>query len=359
MQYNMACVLNGGHLIPTRVISTYLSDMLALLQQKKEEEYQEMLAEFMAITKGDTSKKCRSEIIFDALRDIPLFDYIFSLDSDFMTNNVAALAVKVDAYLLNLVKPSEALLVNLQLPYVLGETPLIATFLVRADEQGAIKVDELFAKKGDAFSLMTKPLDKRLQNSVKYCGTPSANICILENPDEVKDLIAEATETLRRQNDGEERSHKIFVNRLNALFDVFSDSRVKLRYLNGSRLTFSAKSDGWHERQCAVEASSFVHFQRVKKSDPVKTVGEIVDLSFEVYEVFDLEAIENYDWSPCWTVQLDDSFMKDRPLNRLPEGFPLPAFYPEHIGAASPLNPINTTWKVMTYKEFLDLTKED
>lgn len=359
MQYNMACVVNGGHLIPTRTISTCLSDMLDLLKKEDEEAYRGKLAEFLLMTKGDTSKKCRSELIFDYLRKIPLFDCIFSQESEFMTNNVAALAVKADAYLLNLVKPSEALLVNLQLPYVLGEAPLIVTLLVRLDERGMIDVSELLTSEGDPLSLTAEKLDKRLENSVKYCGTPAANICILENPEDITDIITAVKEALGKKNASEKDPCKIFENRLDALFELFSDKRVKLRYLNGNRLALSAKSDGWHERQCAVEATSLVNFKRVAKSDPVKTITIPVGEGAGLWEEIDPDAIENYEWLPCWTVQIDERFAKERAVSTLPKGFPLPAFYPEHIGAASPLNPINTTWKLMTYNEFLELTKED
>ncbi len=360
-QNNIACVVNGEHFIPTQMVSQYLKDLLTLKQADDDIGYQKKLAEFLTLTRGNSEVPSRSAGIVDAFRKFPVFEYIFSQNSDFMSSNFELLCAKIDSYLLNLVKPSESLIVNLQFPYVLGEAPLFITLLIAIDAKGNLVIRELLADAKDPLSITAEKLDSRIANSLKYCGTPSANICILENPGELEKLLVEATTGLWEKNAKETSDTKMFINRLNALFSVFSDPAAKLKYLNGKRLSFSAKGNGWKEQQQVISVCGLLNVKMQEKKVPVKTfvVDDFVPTDgggiVQNKTVVDEEALENYFWIPSWSVELNERFKTEKTLNRLPTDYPLPNFYPEHVGAASPLNPISTSWKLPTYEELKKL----
>ncbi|MAL79712.1 MAG: hypothetical protein CMN55_11475 [Sneathiella sp.] len=357
-QNYIACLVNGEHFIPTKTVSQYLKDLLALKQADDDIGYRKKLAEFLTLTSGNSEVPSRTSRIVDAFRIFPAFEYIFAQNSDFMSSNFELLCAKIDSYLLNLVKPSESLVVNLQFPYVLGEAPLFITLLIGNDAEGNLVIRELLTDSKDPLSITAKKLDSRIANSLKYGGTPSANICILENPEELEKILAEVTTDLWAKNAKETSDTKMFINRLNALFSVFSDPAAKLKYLNGKRLSFSAKGNGWKEQQQVISVSGLLNMKMQEKETPVKTyvVDDFIPTDgggiVQKQTVVDEQALENYFWIPSWSVELNERFKAKKSLNRLPMDYPLPSFYPEHVGAASPLNPISTSWKSPTYEEF-------
>ncbi|MCF8466966.1 MAG: hypothetical protein K9G33_06150 [Sneathiella sp.] len=366
-RYNMACLLQGGHLIKTEEVAANLQELLKLKKANNKEKYAQMLSDFMEATKGNIETMPRSELIINSFRQLPLIDLIFRQNSDFMARNFEALCVKIDAYLLNLVRPSEKLVVNLQFPFVFDGAPAFITLLVGVGENNIIKVEELMTDASDPLSLTARTVDPRLANSLKYCGTPSANICILENPKEMETKFIEASKALWKLNKDETSANQIFINRLNCLFSVFSDPAVELRYLSGNRLVVSSKDKDWDNICRAINGTGFLNSQYRIKANPIKTVTvdngwydgyDGVWISDEV-ENADKTAVENYDWRPILTVELSEKFKieKAKTLNELPSGFPEPVAYPEHIGAASPLNPMSDTGELLSEESFNKLVR--
>src|SRR5690606_15889985 len=105
-----------------------------------------------------------------------------------------------------------------QLPYVLGKAPLFIPLLVCVDEKDKLIVRELLTKAGDPLSISAGKLDQRITNSLKYCGTPSADICILENPQEMEEIFSNSALNLWKKSETETSDGQIFINRLDALF---------------------------------------------------------------------------------------------------------------------------------------------
>lgn len=365
-RYNMFCVLQGGHLIKTEEVASRLQELMKL-KEENSDEYAIKIEAFMEATRGDTGKIPRSEQIVNSFRKMPLFEFIFQQNSNFMARNFEALCVKIDGYLLNLVKSNEQLIVNLQFPFVFGGAPAFVTLLVSVDENDGVKVEELFTDSSDPLSITAKSVDPRFANSIKYCGTPSANICILENRGQMESRFAEVSSSLRALVKDETSDRQIFINRTNALFSAFSDPLVKLRYLNGKPLAISSKDENWNDICRAIDATGLITTKYALKKNPPKTM----EITFEWYsesllndDVQDVpvsDAIENYDWPTILTYELSEKFMveKAKQLNELPSGFVPPTAYPEHIGAASPLNPMNDTGESLTEETFNILTGKD
>ncbi|MEX1035292.1 MAG: hypothetical protein WDZ54_05010 [Sneathiella sp.] len=369
-RYNMACLLQGGHLIKTEDVAADLQELLKLKKSGDKEKYTQKLKAFLEATKGNSETVPRSEMIINSFRQLPLIDLIFQQNSDFLARNFEALCVKIDSYLLNLVKPSEKLVVNLQFPFVFDGAPAFITLLVSVGDDNIIKVEEILTDASDPLSLTAKAVDPRLANSLKYCGTPSASICILENPKEMEPKFVEVAKSLWELNKDETSASQIFINRINSLFSAFATPDIKLRLLSGTPLALDKNEDDWDVRRTEMTKMGMLPSSTViRKGLPNVLEEEEPDphglakhgiIPSIIYSVVN-PVPNNFEWRPILTFELSEKFKieKAKTLNELPSGFSEPVAYPEHIGAASPLNPMSDTGKLLSEETFNKLTRKD
>lgn len=362
-RYNMSCVLNGGHLIKTEKIADDLAELLSLKNAKDDKAYDKKLKEFMDATKGDTETPSRSALIVDSFRQLPLFDLIFQQKSEFMERNFGALCVKIDAYLLNLVKPTDKLGMILQFPFALGRAPRLMTLLISLDNDGNIKIEDPFIDATDPCSLTAKTVDKSLADSIKYSGTPSASLFLLENPEEMEGKFNDALKQLTKLKKEDSSDNQTFINMVETVYSVFGDPSAKVKFLNNKPLALSSKGDDWESHVKTMQVSGFLLSSTDIRADgpnvKFKDDPDFDDLMYgygqEPEEIPYIEvpaAPDDYHWNPILTVELSDKFSKKRKLNHLPEGFPEPVAFPEHIGAASRFNPMNKNWERMREEDF-------
>ncbi|WP_373085803.1 hypothetical protein [Sneathiella sp.] len=364
-RYNMAVVSAGGHFIETEVITAKLKELLELKKNNQEKDYALKLSEFMSFTKGDTSTPSRAEKIAASLKELPVFGEIYKQNSSFMERNFEALCIKLDAYLLNRVKPSEMLGVNLQFPFVHDRTPHFMTLMFGINEDNSIKVEELLTDMSDHLSLSAPVLDPRLAKSIKICGTPSANLFVVENPDYVTSSSMAHMKDLIKLSKLTTDPNDLSSLRQKALYDLFSDDAVKLRRLNDAPIRFAAEGDSWLDRKEAMEGfltlSTIQNKKEIDSDTPIKikileeeeSVG--VDgyyLSYTTTEIKIPTDVSYYDWTPILTAELPADFSKGRKVNQeVPEALS-PVVFPEHIGAASANNTLTTKGVVLTNEEF-------
>ncbi|MCC3306277.1 hypothetical protein [Sneathiella sp. HT1-7] len=364
-RYNLACCLNGGHLISTETIASKLNELLKLKKAKDEQNFNQKLTEFLEITKGDPTKASRSEMIAGSLKELPLFNTIYQQNSSFMERNFEALCIKLDAYLLNLVKPSEKLVINLHFSHVFDNAPYFMTFLLGVEKDGSIGVQEVLTDASDPLSLSAKVVDSRLSNSIKIVGTPSANIRIVENPADLMDKSNQILKDAKFAQKINDASDSAFLDRIDNLFDLISDQKIKLRFLNGNPVQLSSSGDDWRYRAFAMSSIRFPSFQETPR-----TIKEIFlpssSIDGDAYEEGSDDYCEegpmspkSYQFTPILTAEPPEDFNKNRKLNHLPAGFPTPVLYPEHVGAASPLNPLTTKGIDLTEELFKKLVNNE
>lgn len=351
--YNAAVMLPGGALMETALFQEKLKSLLDARRRQNTALYDGLLEDFKRLTLKGAERGEPISRIEEGLGSLPVFKQILDSEYDFYINNFKMLCLKIDAYLLNQVREGEALLVNLNFPMVHNGAPHIMSLMFRKDEGVGVIVKEVFGSMENPFSIEGQDLQDGLKNSLLYCGSPSASMCVVENPDDVIVLSMQVLEA-KPQAVPRNPAVQIFDN----LYRVFSSDVIQLRYIDRQRFTISCPEKNWFSRMEIMARVGFIYIEtEMDKGGPdlidngsgfMTDGGEYV----EPDQIPNPHSVENYIWTFYQDRELLLSKKHKREFGVLPKGIAKPIKYPHHIGAASPLNPLKDSISRMTDHDF-------
>ncbi len=287
----------------------------------------------------DSVSSIHSNKIKQVFEAFPVFDIIGQRVGDAVRANLDMLYLKIATYVENLTSEKKGLFVTLQFPLVHGNAPHFTNILLSRKGKDIV-FEEVLIAETDPLSVMRSEPSEKLLNSVLYCASPSANMCIVEDVDVFR--IRAAKKTPQQTSDDPRYVEAL----MHAMYETAYHDSVKLRHINGRQLNFSSPVEDWDKRREVMDSAGFLQTSITvnPKSPGVSFVsasiifpGGQIPENFVPY-VYDKSVASNY----LWTLSTEMDFHKleepEHGISRLPAGVALPTYYQQHIGMMSPYN---------------------
>ncbi len=313
---NVSLIASNGLLINTRYARDKFQQLVALKRTAPTTEaFEEGMKAFENLMSNNAQddRFLPYDLALESFKASPLIQKIYQEAPAHVIQNINGFCLKVTSHLLNNCAPDEALLTVLQFPDVYKKVPHFMTLLF-SRKGHSIEVEELFIGKDDPLSLFNKVPNRDLARSVLTVASPSADMAVVGNVEQLRQKIAGVTLASKEPDQITEKT-------INTYLRVFGSPAIDLRRLDGSPLLFSCSDDNCKLQMSAMLECGFLHAKIKEAPYNYNNPGSLVGSVFHVIKETPLTA---------------DMMNRETRLSYfMPQGYEFPVLYPAHIGVSA------------------------